>query len=144
MAEAGDLVLDASVAVKLLLEEEGSAGARRILGEGGGAGRRLHVPETFFAECGHVFRRAVIRSGFPPRWAEEAAAGMAALDLVSWPVRDLVPGAVALANAEGLSVYDACYVVLSDRLGAPLLTADRRLRERLRGSGHAVAGPGKP
>ncbi|NUN52997.1 MAG: type II toxin-antitoxin system VapC family toxin [Planctomycetaceae bacterium] len=68
---------------------------------------------------------------------------MAALDLVSWPVRDLVPGAVALANAEGLSVYDACYVVLSDRLGAPLLTADRRLRERLRGSGHAVEEPGE-
>ncbi len=31
------------------------------------------------------------------------------------------------AGNAGLSVYDACYVVLAEQAGAPLLTADRRL-----------------
>ena len=136
MSDGDALVVDASVGVKLLLDEEGSAEARRILGQS--PGPRLHVPDTFFAECGHVFRCAVLRFGLPPRVAERATADLALLDWTSWPVREMAGEAVCLANARGLSVHDACYVVLSDRTGAPLLTADRKLHGRLAGTRHRL------
>ena len=138
MSDGDALVVDASVGVKLLLEEEGSGEARRILGDPRGAW--LHVPDIFFAECGHVFRRAVIRTGLPPRTAERATADLALLAWTSWPVRGMAEEAVCLANARGLAVHDACYVVLSDRTGAPLLTADRKLHGRLAGTRHRVRG----
>jgi predicted nucleic acid-binding protein len=50
-----------------------------------------------------------------------------ALPLEIRSLRDLAGGALDSALAHGLSVYDACYVVLAESLGATLITADRRL-----------------
>jgi len=41
--------------------------------------------------------------------------------------RSLAVAAWIIANERGLSVYDACYVVLAETMGATLVTADRRL-----------------
>ena len=43
------------------------------------------------------------------------------------PVGNLAAPAFHIANERGLSAYDACYVVLAETMGAPLVTADRRL-----------------
>lgn len=43
------------------------------------------------------------------------------------PLSDLFPEAVGVAMTRGLTAYDACYVVLAEDVGVPLLTADRRL-----------------
>ncbi len=42
-------------------------------------------------------------------------------------VESLTRPAWDVALARNLSVYDACYVVLAEGLGVPLVTADRRL-----------------
>jgi predicted nucleic acid-binding protein len=45
------------------------------------------------------------------------------------PTEMLIRPAWSVALTRNLSVYDACYVVLAGALGAPLVTADRRLAE---------------
>lgn len=51
---------------------------------------------------------------------------MRALPVQRMPLRVLTTAALAVAVERGLSVYDACYVVVAEALEAPLLTADRR------------------
>jgi predicted nucleic acid-binding protein len=43
------------------------------------------------------------------------------------PTELLVPAALEAALRQGLTVYDALYLVLADLLDATLVTADRRL-----------------
>jgi len=136
-AEAPAFVVDASVGAKGLLEEEGSEAAAALLLLPGVV---LHVPGLFFVESSAAVRRAVLRSGLPASGAAARMERLCDLKVVVSEDRDLVPPAMDLANAEGLSVYDALYVALSDRTGAPLVTADRRLHGRLRGTRHRVLG----
>ena len=138
-SETGDLVVDASVGVKFLLEEEDSAAARVVfdlmVGE---ESRVLHVPDLFFAECANAMRKAVLRRGLDPEEAILEVAALVGLGMDSAPIRHLAADALGIATVSFASVYDAVYVALSDRTGAPLVTADRKLFERLHGTRHRV------
>ena len=139
MIHDAGLVVDASVAIKLGIPEEGSAAARAVFAARlSGEVARLLVPDLFFAECAGAFRTGILRYRLPAAAVERALLDLCALCLESSATRDLAPAALSLANAEGLSVQDACYVALSDRTGAPLVTADRKLHDRLDGSRHRV------
>ena len=54
------------------------------------------------------------------------------------PTSVLAPQALVLANAHGMTAYDACYVALANRESAALITADEKLHRRLGGSVHQV------
>jgi predicted nucleic acid-binding protein len=49
------------------------------------------------------------------------------LPLDVWRLEALAAPAFQTAITLGMSVYDACYVVIAQSLGATLVTADRRL-----------------
>jgi len=70
----------------------------------------------------------------------------AALDLVEQLPHRLEPPArpvetMHLARKHGLTAYDAAYLELALRLGAPLATLDRRLAQAARGEGVTVVEP---
>jgi len=48
------------------------------------------------------------------------------------------PAVLALARRHGLTSYDACYLELAIRLGLPLATTDRRLRDAATDAGVAL------
>ncbi len=72
--------------------------------------------------------------------SDPGVAGSVTLALVRWlhlPVRLVTPDlgeVLAIALAEGLSAYDAAYLQVARKLGAPLLTFDERLANAARGS----------
>jgi predicted nucleic acid-binding protein len=132
-------VLDASVGVKLVrldepLVSEGLQVIEIVRGE-------PHVwasPDIFDLECANAMAKASRLAGLTADEALEAFALLRELPHVRFETARLIPDALPLALDLGLSVYDACYVVLAELLGLPLVTADTRLVRALAGSGHRV------
>jgi predicted nucleic acid-binding protein len=116
------VVVDASVAVKWVVGEAGSARAARLLD-----GRALHVPELLFVEAANALW-AMRRRGALPAAAPEAAIAW----LVRAPLRvastvPLIEPALAMATALAHPVYDCVYLALAAEVAAPVVTADARL-----------------
>ena len=129
-------VVDASVGVKLFLDEPGAAEAERLFALLGHAPPHvIAVPDLFFIECGNVFRSRVHRRLMTPEEARKAFAVLRALPLQTVASPDLAPLALDLALAHGVSVYDATYAALAERPAAPLVTADARLVKKLENAG---------
>jgi predicted nucleic acid-binding protein len=113
-------VVDASALAALLFDEpEGE----RVVGRLGAA--RLMAPALLDFELASIcLKKARL-------YPERRAAFRLALALRSRLPIDILPielgEAVPLAEATGLSAYDASYLWLAGRLGAGLVTLDRRL-----------------
>jgi predicted nucleic acid-binding protein len=131
-------VLDASVAAKWFTrheeEDRRKAVALRDLHRRGRC--RLVVPELCLLEILNVLR-------FSPR-AEESDGALALsateqLRLRTEPLDwDLLRKANAIAWAYGVTLYDAVYVALAEKIGFPLLTADEALARKMRGHSMVV------
>lgn len=120
-AKAG--VLDASVAVKCLLDEEGSAAARRQVAERAD----WIAPDLIFLEVASVALKAM-RRGFLDRVQGAAMVARTGHLLVEAVASDqLCDRAFQLAADHGFSAYDASYVALAEARGCRLLTADLKL-----------------
>jgi predicted nucleic acid-binding protein len=116
------IVLDASAALDWLLQT--SAGQRigqRIYS----AGESLHAPHLIDLEIAQVLRRLVRENTVSVPRANEAIADLLDLRITRYPHSLLLPRIWQLRH--NLSGYDAAYVVLAEKLGAPLLTRDGRL-----------------
>jgi predicted nucleic acid-binding protein len=129
-------VVDASVGVKLFVDEPGAAEAERLFGLLGQAPPHvIAIPDLFFIECANVFRSRAHRRLMSAEEARKAFAILRALPLQTVASPELTPLALDLALTHGLSVYDATYAALAERLGAPLVTADQKLVKTLEDTG---------
>jgi predicted nucleic acid-binding protein len=116
-----DLVLDASVAVRVLTTFDSRDEMLRVRVHEASC----HAPHLIDAEVGNVLRREAAQGTIE---SDNALAALRALDsLVAdrYPHAVLVP--VAWELRHNLTFYDGLYVALAARLGSPLLTADARL-----------------
>jgi len=115
-------VVDASVALKWLVDEEGSGAAAALL-----EGPLLLAPELIHVEIANALWR-MARVG---RLTEADAADALAL-FQRLPLRrrladrDLAAEALRLARLLDHPVYDCLYLALAMDAGAPVVTADRR------------------
>lgn len=118
------LIVDASIAVKWVVEEPGSAAARALLSNG----ERLIAPDLVLAEIGNAVRKKLARGIIPREQAVIAArtAARAFDELV--PTGLLAFTAIELALDLNHPVYDCFYLALAARERLPLITADDRLR----------------
>jgi predicted nucleic acid-binding protein len=131
-------VLDASVALGLVLSEPWHARAEHIMDSLAAGSSRVVAPWLFDLECASGLVKAVRR-----RRLDEERALDYLLDLLDLPIERLgVSGieveALLLALEYGISTYDAVYVALAAEECLPLVTADARLVRALAGTPHVA------
>jgi predicted nucleic acid-binding protein len=126
------LVVDASVAIKWLVEEDGSEAAFAL------RDRDLAAPALLRIEAANVLRTLAARKATTP---DEAAALFSLLQAAPVTLVDhddaLEARALQLALALGHPVYDCVYLALAERMGRTLVTADSRFLKALRATPYA-------
>ena len=129
------LVVDASVALKWLVEEEYSEAADNILD-----GRHeLHAPRFMVSEVGNTLWRKAKMGEIERSLAGVLAAAIPEMG-VHWNDDEAISAdAVRLAVALDRPVYDCVYLALANRIGATLVTADERFANALAGTEHGGA-----
>jgi predicted nucleic acid-binding protein len=130
-----ELVVDASVAIKLFVEEELSREAEHLFQElVKSPASRFFVPDLFFLECANILWKYVRRFEHDPEKARQDITSLRSLPLRTLAVTDLSEMSLDLAIEQDVSVYHACYAVLARELQLPFITADRKLIRKLAGS----------
>ncbi len=129
MTEVGlRCVMDASVGIKLFIEEEFSDKVQRLfakLTEDPQA--EIHVPDLFYIECANILLKYTRRFDRPLEDSLADIKDLGKLALKTTSTLELIEDALQLASDKKLTAYDACYAVLAQRLGLPLITADAPL-----------------
>ena len=120
-------VLDASIALKWVLDEAGSDMARELLGRLPVHDTRCHVPSFFFIELANVLWKNTRRRVISANEAQDALALLRALPLIVHPVEALAGAALDVSISHGVAAYDAAYVALAASTGLPFVTADEKL-----------------
>lgn len=139
------IVVDASVAAKWLVAEDGSDAARAVLA----SGEPLIAPDLVVAEVGNVLWKKHRSREVTTEQAQTAAATLPTLFDRLVPALDLVLEALILSVEADHPLYDSLYVVLARREAAALATLDVRLgalalREGVPLSPRLTAAPAAP
>lgn len=121
------VVVDASVALKWVVTEPGSAEAASLLDELAAGAVALLAPEHLVGEVANGLRKRVAQHVLTVEDACQALDAISQLELtfVGGPVRwfRCLPAALDW----GFTTYDALYVLLARDFDAELVTADERL-----------------
>ena len=129
------IVVDASVAVKWLVDEPEADAARGLQDPR----LELHVPRLMAIEVANALRRKVQKGELE---ASEAAAQVAVIHEAPlyWADDEAIAGdALRIALAIPHSLYDCVYLALAHRLGARVVTADMRFVHRVASTEHGGA-----
>lgn len=120
------LVIDASIAVKWVIEEEGSREAVALRGRG-----RLIAPDLLVAECANILWKKARRSEIVREEALLAARLLQGADIELVPMRPLLAAAARLAIALDHPAYDCIYLALAVERDCRFVTADQALLRKL-------------
>ena len=125
-------VVDASVGIKLFVDEEFSEQTHALFTHlAADPPAELFVPDLFYIECANIMLKYTRRFGRALKDSHADLVDLSRLALKSTPTVDLMENALLLASELDLSAYDACYAVLAQQLGIPLLTADQPLARKV-------------
>ncbi len=117
------IVLDASVVIKALIEDEqGYSAARNLIRDG------VVVPEWLFVEVANALATKTRYT------AEEAEELLGLIYDIGFEVekvdRKMLQRSMVLAKTHGVAVYDTIYAVLAEKLNLELITADENFIQR--------------
>jgi hypothetical protein len=124
------IVVDASVAVKWVVEEPGRSEAMRVFD----MGERLMAPDLVFAEVANVLRKKARRQEITPHHAKDAMIALRDVPMEVVPSSELASSALGLALDLDHSAYDCFYLACSLQTGQ-LLTADEVFAKKCAAAG---------
>jgi predicted nucleic acid-binding protein len=119
-------VVDASVVIKWLVNEEGSERAAQLMAQ------PVAAPELLIPECVNVLWGKVVRGMLPEGEAQIGASALQSAGVVLEPMQPLAADILDLSLRLRHSAYDCTYLALARKLGGVLVTADRKLLARCR------------
>ncbi len=124
-------VLDSSVALKWVLPEIDTPKAVRLRNEFRLGMHDLIAPDVFAAEISHALTRAERKNIIRPPASIKRLNSVLSYPPKLYPYLPLLPEATAFSSQTRQGLYDCLYVVLADREGCPLITADTKLLSNL-------------
>ena len=114
------VVIDASVALKWVLDEPGREAADALLDE------ELIAPALWLVEAANALWRRAQRGEISPEQARERLAELHNAPVATASLEGDVLAATDLAHALGHPVYDCLYLAMAIREDTYVVTADRR------------------
>jgi len=122
-----NLVVDASVLIKFYVPEILSDRAERLLAKVEKKDIDLLAPDLIYPEAGNILWKKQRLKELTRSEVEEITDAILSLPLKIEPSQSLLPLALDIAVAYGITVYDAVYVSLAKVYETTLITADRKL-----------------
>jgi len=122
-----NLVIDASVLIKFYVPEILSDRAGRLLANMEKKDIDLLAPDLIYPEAGNILWKKQRLKELTRSELEEITDAILSLPLKIEPSKPLLPLAVDIAIAYGMTVYDASYLSLAKVYETTLITADRKL-----------------
>jgi predicted nucleic acid-binding protein len=119
-------VIDASIAVKWVVEEPGTAAALSFLEQA-----KLLAPELLVAECANILWKKVRKRELSKDEALLAARLLQGSEIELVPTRALLEPATRIAIELDHPAYDCLYVALAEQNNCPFVTADESLLRKL-------------
>jgi predicted nucleic acid-binding protein len=143
-----DFVIDASVAVKWVVEEDGTAQALAL------RDRALAAPDLLIAECANILCKKVRPEELSQQEAADAARLLARADIELVAMRPYLEATIWIAATLDHPAYYCMYIALAEAEGMRFVTADgsmvrkvaqqasRRYAGRVLGLAAAAVSPG--
>ncbi|MFY9694647.1 MAG: type II toxin-antitoxin system VapC family toxin [Xanthobacteraceae bacterium] len=119
-------VVDASIAIKWVVEEDGTPEALELRRQA-----KLIAPELLVGECANILRKKVQRDELAKDEALLAARLLQAADLELLPMRSLFEAATRMSIEIDHPAYDCVYLALAAESQCRFVTADERLVRKL-------------
>jgi predicted nucleic acid-binding protein len=119
-------VIDASIAIKWVVDEPGTAQAILL------RRRQLFAPDLMIAECSNILWKKVRRAELSEAEAMLAARLLQRADIRLEPLRPLLEPATRLALTLDHPAYDCVYLAVARKLDCPMVTADEVLCRKAR------------
>jgi predicted nucleic acid-binding protein len=126
------LVVDASVAIKWVIAEEGSSEALTLRKR-----HRLMAPDLLIAEFANVLRTKIRAGDLDEVRADIAAQAMILAGLDLRPMKDLLLPALDISIRLQHPAYDCFYLALATMEDCPLVTVDQRFIQAVTRHGSA-------
>jgi Predicted nucleic acid-binding protein, contains PIN domain len=123
-------LVDASVALKWFVAEDGTEAALRIAA----SGEPLAAPDLILAEVANAAWKSARLGRLTEAQLQAIAVALPGYFEELTANRVLLRRAIEIAAVLDHSVYDCLYLALADHLRSPLVTADRRLAAKVAGS----------
>ena len=134
------LVLDSSVTLAWLHSNELTEPVRLVFDRVTRA--RAWVPSLWKLEVANALQMAVRRGRIDAAFRDASLADLALLNIAADPDTDSFAWSTTLqlAQAHQLTVYNASYLELAQRMALPLATLDKELRQASHAAGVALLG----
>ncbi|RAU21702.1 PIN domain nuclease [Paramagnetospirillum kuznetsovii] len=118
-------IIDASVAIKWIIEEEGSQAALAL------RKHSLAAPDLLMAECANILWKKARRGELSADEVRLAASLLMRADMELMPMRPFLEPASAIAIALDHSAYDCIYLAMAEAEQRIFVTADERLLRKI-------------